>query len=138
MERLAEELSEIDPILEDALSGLNDVLRRSGDEVPEEDGLAGLEVADDNSMDIDDDVLAQMEARLARLTSRVRLRPSARVFYFIDSQKPDMPNTSTGTKVRHEAADHTDRPSTTWTRLDSTRWKPCPIGSWGSSTSIAV
>jgi hypothetical protein len=53
----------------------------------EEDNLAGLELAEDqetrsNAMDLDgDDMLAQMEARLARLSSRVS-------FDFHDANRP--------------------------------------------------
>lgn len=53
----------------------------------EEDNLAGLELVEDqetrsNAMDLDgDDMLAQMEARLARLSSRVS-------FDFQDANKP--------------------------------------------------
>ena len=46
------------------------------DSAEDDDNLAGLELAEDhdtsNAMDLDgDDMLAQMEARLARLSSRV-------------------------------------------------------------------
>jgi hypothetical protein len=72
MARFSEELSDIDPLFQQATLGLEDVL----DEDAEDDNLAGLELADETTrstqMDIDgDDMLAQMEARLARLSSRV-------------------------------------------------------------------
>jgi hypothetical protein len=72
MARFSAELADIDPLFQQATLGLEDVL----DEDVEDDNLAGLELADETThstqMDVDgDDMLAQMEARLARLSSRV-------------------------------------------------------------------
>jgi hypothetical protein len=51
---------------------LNGVLIKRERDVPEEEGLAGLEVVDEATMEVDDDdMLVQMEARLAQLASRV-------------------------------------------------------------------
>lgn len=79
MARFSEELADIDPLFQNATSGLEDVL---DDGESAEDGvLAGLELAEESThsthhMDVDgDDMLAQMEARLARLSSRVSQIP---------------------------------------------------------------
>ena len=78
MARFSEELADIDPLFQNATSGLEDVL---DDEESAEDGvLAGLELDEEPThsvqMDVDgDDMLAQMEARLARLSSRVSQIP---------------------------------------------------------------
>jgi len=72
---MAAELADIDPLFQNATLGLEDVL--DDEDSAEDDNLAGLELAEEptergNAMDIDgDDMLAQMEARLARLSSRV-------------------------------------------------------------------
>jgi hypothetical protein len=77
MARFSEELAEVDSIFQSAMDGLEDVLDDE-DVSAEEDNLAGLELVEDTStrdplgMDMDgDDMLAQMEARLAQLSSRV-------------------------------------------------------------------
>jgi hypothetical protein len=77
MIRFSEELAEVDSVFQSAMDGLEDVLDDE-DVSAEEDNLAGLELVEDTStrgpsgMDLDgDDMLAQMEARLAQLSSRV-------------------------------------------------------------------
>ena len=76
---MAAELADIDPLFQNATLGLEDVL--DDEDSAEDDNLAGLELAEEptergNAMDIDgDDMLAQMEARLARLPSRVSYKP---------------------------------------------------------------
>lgn len=75
MTRFCEELADIDTPFQNATSGLEDVWDEESAE--EDDNLAGLELAEDQethstAMDLDgDDMLAQMEARLARLSSQV-------------------------------------------------------------------
>ena len=76
--KFADELSEIDPVFEQAVSGLDMLLQSSDAPEQDEDALKGLEVEDapQNDVDMDhDEVLAQMEARLAKL-SRVSLTTS--------------------------------------------------------------
>jgi hypothetical protein len=73
--RFSEELADIDTLFQNATSVLEDVWDEESAE--EDDNLAGLELAEDQethgtAMDLDgDDMLAQMEARLARLSSQV-------------------------------------------------------------------
>jgi hypothetical protein len=75
LSRFSEELADIDPLFQTATTGLEGVLDDA--DSAEEDNLAGLELAEDPSthpyaMDLDgDDLLEQMEARLARLSSTV-------------------------------------------------------------------
>lgn len=75
-QRFADELSQIDPVFEAAVNGFEGVLQSSDHAEQDDDALKGLEVEDtpqDGDVDMDhDDVLAQMEARLAKL-SRVSL-----------------------------------------------------------------
>jgi hypothetical protein len=76
LSRFSEELADIDILFQNATIGLEDVWDE--DESAEEDNnLSGLELAEDQethstAMDLDgDDMLAQMEARLARLSAQV-------------------------------------------------------------------
>lgn len=73
MIRLSEELRTIDPVYEAAVSSFDGIFDDSEEESTAEDTLAGLEVADEYSMDVDDtdEALARMESRLAELESRV-------------------------------------------------------------------
>jgi hypothetical protein len=74
--RFSEELADIDALFQNATIGLEDVWDEE-DSAEEDDNLVGLELAEDQdtqstAMELDgDDMLAQMEARLARLSSRV-------------------------------------------------------------------
>jgi hypothetical protein len=74
--RFSEELADIDTLYQNATIGLEDVWDED-ESAEEDDNLAGLELAEDQemhstAMDLDgDDMLAQMEARLARLSSQV-------------------------------------------------------------------
>jgi len=74
--RFSEELADIDAVFQNATSGLEDVWEED-ESAEDDDNLAGLELAEDQdtrstAMELDgDDMLAQMEARLARLSSQV-------------------------------------------------------------------
>ena len=76
MTRFSEELADIDAVFQNATSGLEDVWEED-ESAEDDDNLAGLELAEDlvtrsTDMELDgDDMLAQMEARLARLSSQV-------------------------------------------------------------------
>ena len=76
MTRFSEELADIDAVFQNATSGLEDVWEED-ESAEDDDNLAGLELAEDQdtrstAMELDgDDMLAQMEARLARLSSQV-------------------------------------------------------------------
>ena len=76
MTRFSEELADIDTPFQNATLGLENVWDED-ESAEEDDNLAGLELAEDQdtrstAMELDgDDMLAQMEARLARLSSQV-------------------------------------------------------------------
>jgi hypothetical protein len=76
LSRFSEELADIDTLFQNATMGLENVWDEE-ESADEDDNLAGLELAEDQethstAMELDgDDMLAQMEARLARLSSQV-------------------------------------------------------------------
>lgn len=154
-QRFAEELGDIDLVFQAAVFGLESVLQNGNEE--DEDTLKGLEIEDtrqnDSVMavgDDDDDVLAQMEARLAKL-SRVSVGQGDYVYELTEKQnQPHTTGVPSADHQKHASADHShiingglnESPSNIdgneggceWVRLDDSCWKPCPIGVWGSST----
>lgn len=116
----------------------------------DDDALKGLEVEDvDKDVEMDHgDVLAQMEARLAKLSkvspyqkSRARL-----ALMGIQKQHADKtPKEPSGDLSKHDSADRSlvnggvkddggnNIGGGGWKQLDDTCWRPCPIGVWGAA-----
>lgn len=121
------------------------------EDTDDEGGLEGLEVEEaqpkQGSPNLDaDNMLAQMEARLARVSQvregwRLRMVQRSELIY--QSRRAQTEVVPVDETKHASAADlsvvlDADGIGNGWKRLDSTCWRPCPIGCWGSTPAATA